>query len=142
MKLSFQEKSIWISLVTTILIFGFYFTQAIRAFDSPDVHGTYLIGLFIGIIILVVIVQIVLQSVLAIAHRKAAEAGTDERDNLIELRATRISYFVLVFGVWATCTSMLIHRSPLVMANTILFFFILSETVGFTSQLFYYRRGL
>jgi len=142
MKMSFQEKSIWISLISTILIFGYYFTQAISVFNNPDVHNTNLIGLFIGIIILVVIIQIASQTIVAIVHRKEVEKGEDERDNLIKLKATRISYFILVFGIWITVISLLIFQSTLVMANIIMFFFILSEIVGFTSQLFYYRRGV
>lgn len=142
MNMSFQEKSIWISLVSTILIFGYYFTQAISVFKNPDVHKTNLIGLFVGVIFLVVIIQIISQSILALVNRKEAEKGEDERDHLIKLKATRMSYFILVFGVWVTGISMLILPSPLVMANIIMFFFILSEIAGFTSQLLHYRRGV
>jgi len=142
MNISYQEKSIWISLVTTILIFGFYFTQAVRVFNNPDLSNTILTGFFLGAIVLVVAIQIVLQTILAIANRKVAEKAGDERDSLIELKATRISYFILVFGVWVAGSSMFISPSPVVMANIIMFFFILSEVVGFTAQLLYYRRGV
>ena len=141
-KMSFQEKSIWISLGLTLLIFGSYFSTAFTVFQDPEVSNSTLTGLFIGAIILVVIIQIVLQSALAIAHRKEAGIGNDERDNLIELKATRISHFILVFGVWATGLAMFLLLSPVVMANIIMFFFILSEIVSYCMRLIYYRRGI
>ena len=141
MSISFQEKSIWISLVITILLFGLYFVMAFIVFTNPYDPNTNLVGLFIGVIILYVIFQIVLHSLVAIVHKKEADKSLDERDNLIELKATRISYFILVLGVWVTGTSML-PGSSLMMAHIIMFFFVLAEIVGFLIQLFYYRRGV
>ncbi len=142
MNISFQEKSIWISLIVTLLIFGYYFIQSVIVLKNPLSDSSELIGLFIGTIILTVIIQVVLQIILAITNKKEAVQGKDERDNLIKLKAFRISYFILVIGVWVTGMSMLILASPFIMANVIMFFFILSEVAGFVTQLFYYRRGL
>ena len=82
MNLSLQEKSLWISLVLTLLIFGYYFSHAVRTIRNPDVDDMILVGFIIGVIVLSIIIQIILQSVLAIAHRKEVEDGGDERDNL------------------------------------------------------------
>jgi hypothetical protein len=142
MKTSYEEKSIWINLVTTLLIFGGYFFLAFQVFSSAVVPDFLLIGLFVVTIVLYTIVQIILQSVLAVAHVKEAEAGGDERDNLIELKATRISYFILVFGIWVAGFSMFQFNSALVMANIIMFFFILAESVAYVLQLRYHRRGI
>lgn len=139
--MTFQEKSIWVTVVVTVIIFGYYFTQAIIIISNPSIPEVALIGLFIGVTVITIIVQIVLQSVLAIANRKDAEKGEDERDKLIELKATRISYFILIFGVWTTCISILIISSTIILANLLLFFFIIAELTGFISQLIYYRRG-
>jgi uncharacterized membrane protein len=142
MYLSFQEKSIWFSLVTTIVIFGFYFGRVFRIFLDPRIPGPALIGLFIGTIVLIVLVQIAGQTILAVANRREAEKGKDERGRLVELKATRISYFILVLGVWVAGASMFVSSAPLFMANIIMFFFILSEVVGYVAQLIYYRRGV
>lgn len=142
MNISFQEKSIWVSLVATILIFGFYFIKAFNVFSSANTPNESLIGLFIAVIVLSIVAQIVLQSVLAIAYRKEAEGSEDERDNIIELKATRISYFVLAIGVWFAGFSIFAIPSSLATANIILFFFLLAEIVGFSTQLFFYRRGV
>ena len=140
MNMSFREKSTWISLVTTLFIFGYYFTEAFPALSDGDADSMKIFGLFIGVIIGVVVLQVLLHGALAIAFRKEAEKGDDERDKLFELRATRNAYFLLVLGVCATGAGMLLTSSPFVMANIILFFFVLSEIAGFITQLFYHRR--
>ena len=140
--MSFREKSIWISLLATILVFGYYFANAFSALTSFNIDNRGLIGLFIGVVVLMIIVEVVLNTILAIASRNQAGETEDERDNLIRLKSTRISYLVLVFGVWAAAMSLLLSASPLAMANIIIFFFILAEIVGFSTQLFYYRKGI
>ena len=142
MKLSFKEKSIWISLIITILLFGIYFTLAFTVFTNPYDPSTNLIGLFVTVITVYIIIQIILQAAIALVHKKEAESGADERDHLIELKATRISYFILACGVWIAGTGMVILTSQLLMAHIIILFFILAEVVGFSTQLFYYRRGV
>ena len=139
--MSFQEKGIWVSLISTLLLFGYYFSKAIGIYNNPEVDDYSLIALFIGIVTLIVVIQIVLQSVIAIVNRREAEKGKDERDKLIELKVTKISYYVLVFGVWITLFSMMFNSSLIMMANVIMFFFVLSQIIGFSLQLFYYRRG-
>lgn len=142
MNLSYKEKSIWTSLVLSILIFGYYFYHVIRVFNTPDPHPKLIIGNFIVTIFFFVIIQIISQVYIAIKHRKEIEKGEDERDTLINLKATRVSYLILVIGVWLTCISMIKFSSSIIIANNIMFFFILSEVVRFTSQLIYYRRSL
>ena len=140
--MSFREKSIWVSLVATILIFGYYFANVFSYFTSFDVNNRELVGLFIGVVVLMVIVEVVLHIILAIAFKKETMEAEDERDNLIRLKATKVSYFVLVFGIWMMAISLLLSASPVAMANIIIFFFILAEIAGFSTQLFYYRKGI
>ncbi len=106
--MSFKEKSIWVSLIVTIIIFGFYFVFAFTTIknNSAEAARTSLLGIFIGTIILITVIQIILHIVLAITFRNEAVKGEDEREKLIELRATRISYFFLVAGVWISGLSL------------------------------------
>jgi hypothetical protein len=142
MNLSYKEKSIWASLISTIIVFGYYFFFAIKVFNNPEIENMMLVGLFIGAVVFIILIQIFSQIVIAIANRKEAEKGEDERDNLIELKTTRVSYFILVLGVWITAFSILVISSPIILVNLIMFFFILAEIVGYSLQLIYYRRGI
>ncbi len=142
MNLSFREKSIWTSLIVTLLIFGYYYFQAFSIFSNAAIPNESLMGLFVGVVVLTIVVQVVLQSVLAIANRKEAASASDERDTLIELKATRLAYFILAGGVWIAGISIFVLPSALITANIILFFFILAEIIGFSTRLFFYRRGI
>lgn len=142
MSLTFHEKSIWISLVTVTALFGFYFFVAfnfIAGYADPDAN---IVGLFILVVVLVIIVEAVSHTALAIKFRKEANAAPDERDKLIELKATRNAYYLLVGGVWTAGIAMLFTDSVFIIANIIMFFFIVAEIIGFVTQLRYYRQGV
>ncbi|MDH3439708.1 MAG: hypothetical protein OEM63_03065 [Gammaproteobacteria bacterium] len=105
----------------------------------------------IGVVVAVVIIEVAYHVVIALASRPEDQ---DERDVLIEARATRISYFILV----TSCVTIIGHTilnayfeqdvtdriliNPIMTANYILLSFILAEIVGFAMQLYYYRRGI
>lgn len=92
MNMSFQEKSIWVHITLTLLIFGFYFTNALRVFLEPETPTSQLIPLFIGAVILFPILEAALHIVLATAFTRQVEAGEDERDRLIELTKSNTDF--------------------------------------------------
>ena len=141
MKLSYKEKTIWITLISAFLIYGYYFSKAIKAIHDPEVLNVLFI-LLIWITVIYIIIQIIAHSVIAIIHRKEAVDGGDERDKLISFKSTRISYAILILGVWVIVGGTFIWSSPLLIANMLIFFFILAEIVGSIFQLIYYRRGV
>jgi hypothetical protein len=152
--MSFREKSIWISLIATLLIFGDYFLNVISLGVLPaDAAKTAALGLSLRALFLIVIVEIIFQGMLAVSNRKAAELGADERDKLFEYKGNNFGYTVLVIGVFITLGRIVfleinpefIEQTngltiPLLTAHILLFSFILSEVVRFSAQLYYYRR--
>lgn len=155
MDMSFKEKSAWISLFSTVLIFGYYFYHVVGlgSLPSSEVKGV-IASLALKTLILIIIVESVFHSMLAITNRKAAEMGADERDKNIELRANNYGYTVLVIGVIFCLGRMIIlefnpefteHSSlqiPMLTAHILLFSLILSEVVRFAGQVIFYRRGM
>lgn len=152
MDLSFQEKSIAGSLIITIALFGWYFLQVFNVLTSDSSEAAAVLPMvLVGVVVAVVLVEIVYHVVIALASRPDDH---DERDRLIEARATRISYFVLVTGCITTIGHTLLNVyfepdvtdrllvNPIMTANYILLSFILAEIVGFGMQLYYYRRGI
>jgi hypothetical protein len=65
--------------------------------------GRFHFGSLLGTIIALVVVQVVLSVGVAIAAPKEAKAPRDERDKLIELKATRIAYAGLATSVELAC---------------------------------------
>ena len=142
MNLTFHEKSLWASLISTILIFGFYFSQAYMVLSDPLISENKLGGLLIGVTILIILTQIILQASLAIFDYKDAGRKSDERERLIDLKAGRIAHYILVLGVWITILSIYFQPSSITLINILLFFFIVSELVGYVIQLHQFRKGV
>tara|TARA_B110000908_G_C9998531_1_gene333104 strand:- start:76 stop:540 length:465 start_codon:yes stop_codon:yes gene_type:complete len=152
--MSFREKSIWISLISTLLIFGDYFLNVIALANlSEAVAKTTALELSIRAFVLIIIVEIIFQTVLALNNHKAANLGADERDKLFEYKGNNFGYTVLVIGVLLTLGRMVsleispefieqfkVLNIPFLTAHILLFSFILSEVVRFSAQLYYYRR--
>ena len=154
MNMSFREKSIWISLIATLLIFGDYFLNVISLGVLPaDAAKTAALGLSLRALFLIVIVEIIFQGMLAVSNRKAAELGADERDKLFEYKGNNFGYTVLVIGVFITLGRIVFLeinpefieqtnglKIPLLTAHILLLSFIFSEVVRFSAQLYYHRR--
>ena len=151
MDLSFQEKSILGSLAITLGLFGYYFLfvfEALAAGSSADALSLPIT--LIGVVVAVVAVEIVYHILIGL---QSSPADGDERDKLIEAKATRYSYFVLAAGSITTAGHSMFSvyfgdsayaimvQKPLMTANFIILWFILAEIVGFSMQLYYYRRG-
>ncbi len=124
----FRERSAWISLIVTPVVWGLYFWEL-----WPDLRDGSLepgaVGLFVSTVIILLIVQIVLAIVLAIVSGKAADAPMDERERLIDLKAARIGYYLLGGLLFLVSALWMTGASPLVMANGILAAMVLAETL-------------
>ena len=142
MSLSYQEKSIWASLIITSIMFIYYFSRVLGVIANPEIPESSLIIVFIGVISVTIFAQVVIQSIMAIIYRGEVKEGGDERESLIRLKATSISHYVLISGVWIACMSFYLNPSALMLMNVFIVFFVVSEIVGFVTQLIYYQRGV
>jgi hypothetical protein len=142
MGISFKEKSIWTSLIMTIIIFGYYFTRVFNLLNQPTTDHTNLITLFIGVVILMITLEITIHIIISIFDNKGTKETGDERDRLIDLKATKISYYILILGVFQAVAGLLMTKSPIMIANIILLFFVFAEIVGDSIRLYYYRKGI
>lgn len=138
MNTSFQEKSIWSVLLSLVGVFGYYFYRV----SNPSLGDSETFGLFVVAVVVLVILLAVLHVGIAIHNTREASQGGDERDTLIELKATRISSTVLSVGALLSAGLWLTDATPLNMANAILLSLVVAEMAQCVMQLFYYRRGL
>ena len=121
MSISYQEKSIWGTLVATLVIYGWYFARGGQ-------------GSLALTIVLLAMVQIVYQIILAVGSERAPK---DERDHLIESKSYRNSYLLLVVGL-ILCMNVPGGRS----VNGMLMAIICAEVIKSGTQLYYYRHGV
>jgi hypothetical protein len=139
--MSFRERSAWISLIATPLIWGAYFWKIWPDFQDGKLHVTTF-GMFIGTLVLLVIVQIVLAIVMALVAGKAVETPMDERERLIDLKGARVGFHLLNMLLVAVASLWLYGMSPLVMANGILAAMVIAETARAAMVVVGYRRGV
>jgi len=150
--MSYQETNITVSLVSNLLILGFYLMNFFRMYQEVSLEPAKVFRLW-GIVIVATIVlnilgNILTNIVLSIIHAIKTKTErnepfiADERDKLIGLKGTRISYIVFSIGVFLSMLTLVIDQPPLVMFSLLIFFSIFAEIIGDISQLYYYRRGV
>lgn len=140
-----REKTAWVSLLTTVGIWGAYFWvigEDLLGRGSLAGMPASTVGLFIGAVAAIVIVQVVLAIALAIFSGKQADAPMDERERLIDLQAARAGFYALNGAVFGVSALWLFKASPLVMANGILLAMVVGEAVHSGGKIIGYRRGV
>lgn len=149
--MSYQEKNISVSLAIFTLILGFYsisIAQMLRtgSFDSENVFRLWaiVIGLAVlGTIFATILTQIVSAIIEAIQTKQEPDIQDirDERDILIDLRGTKITYFVSSIGALFAMLTFVLGQPPLIMFSLLVFVGLLAQVVGDISRLYLYKRG-
>jgi hypothetical protein len=149
--MSYQEKNITVSLVSYLLIMGYYLVNLFQMFQEGGLVSTRLFSLWALVILATIIVNIIASIltniVLTIVESIKAKTYenprfiADERDKLIELKGIRSSYITFSIGVLASVLAFAFGQPPLVMVSLIIFFAIAAEIIGDISQIYLYRRG-
>lgn len=140
--MSFEEKSVWVSLVVILTVFTGYFSQSFEGLAAGTLERGEALGMFVAAVIAVIVLEVALHIIIAIFSSKDAANPSDERDRLFVIKAGNISGYVLGFGVLVIAVQALIHdQDALWSANLLLFAVFVSQIACYALQLFYYRRG-
>ena len=150
--MSFQEKNITVSLVNFILILGFYLIRLFQMLQNESFNPSNVFRLWGIVIVLAVIVTIaatilthvvsaIIQAIKTGEEKPEIEDIQDERDQLIDLRGTKVTYTVSSIGVFLSMLTFAFGQPPLVMFSLLIFFGVVAQIVGDISRLYLYRRG-
>src|SRR5262245_44983150 len=134
--LSFQEKSLWVTLVSTLVVYAYYFWRALSIGDGDSGRVG---ALFVTVVIALIVVQVAAHVAIAVHARPE---GKDERDRRVELLGVRNSYYVLVAGAWFALGVASMSLGTFWFAHAMLLALVVAEVVKAGSQLVYYRRGV
>lgn len=137
--MSFTEKSAWISFVLILIFFGTYFAR-VAGVIFAGASGRGLTSLFFVLVGGFVVLEAVLHAVLAIRSPREAQAGRDERERLIAMRATRVAFPVLLVGAFASVGTLHLSVDRWEMAHATLLAIVVAELVRFGAQIVYFRR--
>jgi hypothetical protein len=150
--MSHQEKNISASLFTSTLILGYYLIRILNMDLTESLIETKLFRLW-GIVIVLTIFGTIITTIFthifaAIFH--AVKTGDDdpkfediedERDKLIDLKGTKISYIFSSIGVALSMLAFVLGQPALVMFSLLIFFGIFAQFIGDISRLVLYRKG-
>ena len=137
--MSFREKTAWISLVSMSGIYAVYFWSVFR---SGQRIGNFQFGGLLVTVIALVIVQVVLTIAVAVFAPRDAQAPRDEREKLIDLRATRFAYAALATSVACACFFGAFSPPIVFNTNALLLVLVMAEILRSGCQIVQYRRGV
>jgi len=139
MNLSYREQSIWGSLAITLIVYGYYFATVFSGAQPSQIDRTALARL-IGAVFVIVVIEIAYHILIAL---KSKVEPKDERDILIETKAYRNAYLLLVADLFMLMGTVVVFGlTPLLTVNLMLLSVVISEIVKYLTQLFFYRRGI
>lgn len=139
--MSFREKSAWITLIAILLVSAFYITHVPNVLEpEPRLWELHVVGItFAAFIVIDVIAHIILY----VRFWKDARTPKDERERLIDLKATRLAWYVFVVGTLLAIVTTPHHgASGFGVMIFVLFAFALAEIVNYTARIIFYRRGV
>ena len=150
--MSFQQKNITVSLVNFVLILGFYLIRVFQlvqneTFDAANVFRLWGVVIVLAVVVTILatilthIVSAIVQAFRTGDENPEIEDLEDERDKLISLRGTQVTYTASSLGVFLAMLSFVLGQPPLVMFSLLIFFGILAQIIGDASRLLLYQKG-
>lgn len=148
--MSFKEKNIMVTLVNFSLILTILLVSVSQMILNDDFTSTNVFRLWGIVIVLAIIVTIaatiMTHIVIAIIHAiKTGEDAPkiedleDERDKLIDLRGTKITYTVYSLGSFFAMLTYALGESPLVMFTLLIIVGVTAQIIGDITRLMLYR---
>ncbi len=115
----FREKGAWITLATTMFVYGGYFLRVGPRLMAAGASTADFVGPLCGAIALLIVLHIGLTAIAAVVDPTGANAPRDERERMIELRADRAGFYTLQVGAFCAIVTIFWRRDAAVMANVV-----------------------
>ena len=135
--LTFQEKTLWVSLFAEVFVYGLYYLNVLPPVDgnmeSPHIWQYFK---YIGLLVLVIVI-----GVIAIAIKDRDEP-VDERHQLIEMRADRVSAYILHIGILIAILVAMFVPGNFWFIHTLTIIGVLADIVNKIQQLRAFKRGV
>lgn len=148
--MSYQERRTIMSMLSGLIIFVGYSLYVYQNYNDrlfgSEVDFRFWATAILMMIPVSIVARIVIHIIFSIVNEMASKEKdpkiTDERDKLIDLRATRNSHYTFALGFMLGIISLLFEGTPTYMMFVyfVLFGF-LSEMIEGITRLYYYKRG-
>ncbi len=139
MNTSFEEKSVWIQLISLVVGLGGYLVVAGFMLSNGVSLLPPFVPVFALAIVLIVAVNVAGHVVASIFSRPDE---ADERDRLIDWRAESRSSWILAVGVIGAIIALILSVGGVWVAHLLLISLFGSEVAKNVLQIVYYSRGI
>ena len=133
----FREKIAWTSMLSVTGIYGLYFWSLVHA--GPPGAGWHFA--LLDTIVALVVVQVALTVAVTVFTPREAKVPRDEREQLIDLRATRVAYAALATSIAFACFFGAFDPPLKFNTNALLFILVATEIIRCATQIIQYRRS-
>ena len=134
----FKENFQWVTLSSVALIYLYYFYRVLPP-SGPDITVDQ-IKFFTAMVVLLVAVHVI-GAIVLIAVDRFKQPETDERDQLINLKARRNVSWVLSLGIFSAMASAFFSEGNFWVMHVLLASLVAAQVIESASTIFYYRRG-
>jgi predicted exporter len=138
--MSFREKSAWVTLSSILVVSILYFLHVPSPFGNPP--EPWIFHATAACLIAIIVIEITAHIILYLQNPKDAQAPKDERERLIELKATAIAAYVYVVGTFMAVATVHAGAHGITVGYGILLAFVIAEVVNYAMRIYYYRRGV
>ena len=164
--MTYQEKKVWATMFSGLLIFLMYLRRATLAYrangeevfqDTAFWAKTMLLYIGIGVVAIIVLL-IIFHILMAISEEVGREVKRaqgeeveeghdyfdveDEMDRLIGLKAGQTGYVVVGIGFVGGLISLVLNMAPGIMLNIVYLSFMLGSLLEGAVKLYFYKRGV
>ena len=139
--MSYREKSTWISFLLLLAISIPFFSQVLRI-ESGHSSSEGSFHLFLALVILFIVGEIVLHAIIVMQSPRDARAPKDERERLIDLKAMRAAFFVLMTGALLVVAVVHFPVDRFQILQALLLAVVVAELTMLGARLVYYRRDV
>lgn len=150
--MSFQEKNIAVTLGSFSLILIIFVVRLLNIYQDSGLDQSSVFRLWGLVIILAIIVTIIatilthiisaiVQVIKTGEKEPRIEDIKDERDELIDLKGTRITYYLLSIGGFVAMLTFVLGQPAIIMFSLLIFFSLVSQIIGDISRMVLYRKG-
>ncbi len=136
---SFEEKSVWVQLIGTVLGLAFYAWVASRMAVADVTAVPAYAAVFAVSVGLMIVLMVAGHVATAICSRSIE---SDERDRLVAWKAEYRSSWLLACGVLLALTGLLLNVAGVWVAHTLLLALYLSQVLSYLLRIVYYRKGV
>jgi len=144
-----REKQIFVSLVTSVLIFSIYSFYVYKKYvaTNPQIieDAAFWGKAFLLLIPVAIVAQIIIHIIFALVNKVVYDeeipAISDERDKLIELKSIRISHWIFLIGFMLAMASQALSWPGWMMFATLAGSGFVASIVAEIARIIYYRRG-